>query len=324
MLPVLNYPFLEHTIRYLKKYGIEEIVLAMSYLPDVIKDYFGDGQRLGVQIHYTIEDSPLGTAGAVKNAGRYLDDTFVVLNGDIFTDLDIAAMFAFHRKRKARATIALTWIDNPCAFGVAETDNDGRILRFIEKPASGEVTTNWINAGVYILEPEVLHHIPDNTHYMFERGLFPRLLELGETMCGYQFRGQWLDMGTPEKYRCLNCDLLLSEDRPAIIGSPQETGLYCAEDAVIDSSASIAGPVVIASRSRVGKQVSIGGPVVIGSDCTIGAGTVLEEAVLWHGVVVGEGAVLRKCVIGSNVEIQPREQVVDCIVPSSPAESTSP
>ncbi len=322
MLPVLNHPFLEHTIRYLTKYGITEVILALSYLPDIITDYFGDGRRLGVQMHYTLEDSPLGTAGAVKNAGEYLGSTFLVLNGDIYTDLDIAAMFDFHRKRKAKATIALTWVDNPCAFGVVETDRSRRVKRFIEKPAPAEVTTNWINAGVYILEPEVLQQVPDNTHYMFERGLFPRLLELGETMCGYQFRGQWLDMGTPEKYLCLNCDLLLSDKRPGFIGHPGENGLYCAKNAVIDASARIDGPAVIASRSRIGPRVYIRGPVVIGPDCTIGAGAVLDATVLWRGVTIGEGAVLKKCVIGNDTEIQPRERVIDRVIPPSGAGPT--
>jgi len=149
---------------------------------------------------------------------------------------------------------------------------------------------------------------------MFERGLFPRLLELGETMCGYQFRGRWLDMGTWEKYLCLNCDLLLSGDKPAVIGYPRENGLYCAEDAVIDSSVRINGPTVVASGSRIGHGVHLRGPVVIGPDCTIGAGVVLEEVVLWSGVTIGEGAVLRKCIVGNNTEIQPRERVIDCVL----------
>jgi len=317
MLPILNHPFLEHTINYLNRYGITEVILALSYLPEIITNYFGDGRQLGVQLHYTLEDSPLGTAGAVKNAGEYLDSTFVVLNGDIYTDLDISAMFDFHRQRKARATIALTRVDNPCAFGVVETDSQGKIGRFLEKPAPDEVTTNWINAGVYILEPEVLQHVPDNAHYMFERGLFPRLLELGETMCGYQFQGQWLDMGTPEKYLCLNCDLLRANDKPAFIDNPGENGLYCARDAVIHASAQVSGPVVIASRSHIGQRVCIRGPVVIGPDCTIGDGAVLEETVLWHGVTVGEGAVLRKCVVGNDVEIQPRERLIDRVLAPS-------
>lgn len=322
MLPVLNHPFLEHTICYLKKYDITEIILALSYLPEVIKDYFGNGRRLGVRLHYTLEDSPLGTAGAVKNAEQYLDSTFAVLNGDIFTDIDIAAMHGFHRKRKSKATIALTWVDNPCAFGVVEADNDGRIRRFMEKPAPDEVTTNWINAGVYLIEPEVLQQVPKNTYYMFERGLFPRLLELGETMCGYRFHGQWFDMGTPEKYLCLNRDLLLSKNKPSLIGSPRENGLYCAEDTVIDPSVQISGPVVIARRSRIGQRVCLKGPVVIDADCAIGNAAVLEEAVLWHGVKIGEGAVLRRCVVGNGNEIGAGEQVIDRIVPPYGTEST--
>lgn len=322
MLPVLNHPFLEHTIRYLRKYGITEIILASSYLPEAIKEHFGDGRHYGVRLHYTLEDSPLGTAGAVKNAEEYLDSTFAVLNGDIFTSLDISAMYAFHQKKKATATIALTWVENPCAFGVVETDNNGRINQFTEKPAPDEVTTNWINAGVYLLEPEVLQQVPKNTHYMFERGLFPRLLELGKTMCGYRFRGRWLDMGTWEKYLCLNCDLLIADDKPTFIGSPGENGLYCAEDAVIDASVQVDGPAVIASRSYLGPQVCLKGPVVIGPDCTIGNGAVLEEAVLWHGVTIGEGAVLKKCVVGNDTEVRPQEQVIDRVIPPYCAEST--
>jgi mannose-1-phosphate guanylyltransferase len=321
MLPVLNHPFLEHTICYLKKYGITEIILALSYLPEVIKDYFGDGHRLGVHLYYTLEDNPLGTAGAVKNAEQYLDSTFAVLNGDIFTDIDIAAMYDFHRKHKARATIALTRVDNPCAFGVVETDKSGRIRRFMEKPAPEEVTSNWINAGVYLIEPEVLQQVPQNTNYMFERGLFPRLLESGETVCGYRCHGQWLDMGTPEKYLCLNRDLLLSRNKPSLIGSPRENGLYCAEDTVIDPSVQISGPVVIARQSRIGQRVYLKGPVVVDAGCVIGDGVVIEEAVLWHGVRIGEGAVLRRCVVGNDNEIGGGEQVIDRVVPPYGAES---
>jgi mannose-1-phosphate guanylyltransferase len=314
MLPVLNHPFLEHTIHYLRKHGIVEIVLALSYMPEVIKEHFGDGRRWGVRMRYTLEDSPLGTAGAVKNAEEYLDSTFVVLNGDIFTSLDIANMFAFHRKKEAKATIALTWVDNPYAFGVVETDNSHRIQRFVEKPAPHEAITNWINAGVYILEPEVLHQVPQNSYYMFERGLFPRLLELGATMCGYQFWGQWLDMGTAEKYLDLNCDLLLSADKPPFIGSPVQNEIYCAGDAIIHPSAQIEGPVVVAGRSRIGPGVRIKGPVVLGSDCDIADGAVLEMAVLWHNVTVKEGSVLKKCVVGNGAIIESGEQIIGRVI----------
>ena len=203
-----------------------------------------------------------------------------------------------------------------------ETTKNGKVQRFIEKPAPDKVTTNWINAGVYLLEPEVLEQVPANTHYMFERGLFPHLLELGKNICGYQFRGRWLDMGTSEKYLFLNCDLLLSDDKPDFIGMSGENEVYCADDATIDPSAQINGPVVVASRSCIGRQVRLRGPVVIGTDCTIGDGAVLEEAVLWHGVTIGEGAVLRKCVIGNDTEVQPQERVIDRVVPPRCTDST--
>ncbi|GAH66135.1 unnamed protein product, partial [marine sediment metagenome] len=252
MVPVLNRPFLEHTIAYLKKFSVENIILALSYLPGSIRDYFGDGGNLGVQLTYSVESSPLGTAGAVKNAEQYLENTLVVLNGDIFTDLDIADMLALHRHKGAKVTIALTWVDNPCAFGVVETDSDGRVQRFIEKPSPDRVTTNWINAGIYILEPEVLEHVPTGSHYMFEKGLFPLLLELGDPVYSYPFTGYWLDMGTPEQYFRLNCDLLLSKAKSALVSGLSSNEVCCDKEAIIHPSAKIVGPVIIASRCRIG------------------------------------------------------------------------
>ena len=315
MVPVLNRPFLEHTIAYLKRYGVDNIILALSYLPKIVQDYFGDGSELGVQLTYAVENSPLGTAGAVKNSEQYLDNTFAVLNGDIFTDLDMADMLAFHRCKRAKVTIALTWVDNPCAFGVVETDSDGRIRRFIEKPSPDRVTTNWINAGIYFLEPEVLEHVPTGNHYMFERGLFPLLLELGEPVYGYHFSGNWLDMGTPEKYLRLNCDLLLSKEKSALIDSLSKDEVHCDRDAIIHPSAKIVGPTIIASRCRIGKRVHIKGPVIIGPDCYIRDDASLEGVVLWRGVNIGVGAVLKQCVIGNDTKIEDKDRVINRIVP---------
>jgi len=303
MVPVLNRPFLEHTIAYLKKFGVKDVILALSYLPGSIRDYFGDGSNLGVQLTYSVESSPLGTAGAVKNAERYLESTFVVLNGDIFTGLDIADMLAFHRHNGAKATIALTWVDNPCAFGVVETDGDGRVQCFIEKPSPDRVTTNWINAGIYILETEVLEHVPAGSHYMFEKGLFPLLLELGDPVYGYPFSGYWLDMGTPEKYLCLNCDLLLSKAKSALISGLSSNEVCCDKETIIHPSAKIVGPVIIASRCQIGQRVNIKGPVVIGADCCIGEDASLERTVLWRGSNINAGAVLKQCIVDGNTNI---------------------
>jgi len=314
MVQVLNRPFLEHTIAYLKNYKVKSIILALSHHPEVIQNYFGDGSNWGVQLNYAIEDNPLGTAGAVKNAERYLDSTFVVLNGDIFTDLNIADMLSFHRGKGAKVTIALTWVDDPCAFGVVETDSDGRVKRFTEKPSPTQVTTNWINAGIYLLEPEVLKHVPANTHYMFERGLFPLLLELGEPVYGYPFSGYWLDMGTPEQYLRLNCDLLLSKAKSALVSGLTKDEVCCDEDVIIHPSAEIVGPAVIGSKCRIDQKAHIKGPVVIGRDCHIGDSAVLEVAVLWEGVKIGAGVSLKQCIIGTNTKIEADDQASNGVV----------
>jgi len=317
VLPVLNRPFMEHTIAYLRQYGIEDIILTLSYLPDVIRGYLGDGSRCGVRLTYCLEEEPLGTAGAVKNAGAYLDNTFIVLNGDIFTDMDLAGMLAFHRDKKARVTISLSRVDNPSAFGVVETDGSGRVQRFIEKPPLAEATTNWINAGIYILEPEVLEHIPSNTHYMFERGLFPNLLDMGAPVYGYPYRGYWLDMGTPEKYFSLNVDLLLSKVTGPLVSISGQNGIYYSRDAVLHPSAVMTAPVMVDGGSRIGQGVRIKGPVVIGRDCRLEDGASIENAILWDNVTIGAGARLNQCIVSNNVTIGSSRVVVICLVTPS-------
>jgi mannose-1-phosphate guanylyltransferase len=310
MIPVLNRPFLEHTLAYLKNYGVGSTILALSYLPEAIQGQLSDGAKLGMTLNYSVEANPLGTAGAVKNTEPYLEGTFAVLNGDIFTDLDLGDMLTFHQRKRAKVTIALTWVDNPCAFGVVETEDDGRVRRFVEKPSPDQVTTNWINAGVYILEPEVLRHVPEGSHYMFERGLFPRLLELEEPVYGYPFSGYWLDMGTPEKYLCLNCDLLSAKVASHLIPDLSQDCIYCEADTTIHPSASIAGPVVIGGGCRIDQGVQVKGPVVIGADCHIGEGASLERAVLWTGVSVKAGSHLKQCLINRS-ETGGKEQIIN-------------
>jgi mannose-1-phosphate guanylyltransferase len=319
MLPVLNRPFMEHAIAYLKQFGIEDIILTLNYLPDSIQGYFGDGHRCGVSLRYCLEKEPLGTAGAVKNAEAHLDGTFVVLNGDVFTDMNLADMLALHRDKGAAATISLSWVDNPSAFGVVETDADHKVKRFIEKPPLAEAATNWINAGIYILEPEVLKYIPSERHYMFERGLFPDLLDMGKPVYGYPFRSYWLDMGTPEKYFSLNTDLLSSKTGSPLIDDSSYNGILCSPDATIHPSAVMTAPVMIGDGSRIGQGVTIRGPVVIGRDCRLEDGASVENAVLWDNVYVGAGARLSRCVISSDTRIGDHQDVIDSLVTPSQA-----
>jgi mannose-1-phosphate guanylyltransferase len=319
VVPVLNHPAIEHTFAYLKQYGVEEIILALNYLPDVIKGYFGDGSRCGIRLTYCVEKEPLGTAGAVKNAEKHLESTFFVLNGDLFTDLNLADMLAFHREKKASATISLTWVDDPSRFGVVETDNNRRVKRFIEKPPLAEATTNWINAGTYILEPEVLGHIPAGQHYMFERGLFPSLLEAGEPVYGYPYRGFWLDMGTPGTYFSLNSDLLTMKVKSPIFSPfpPGKDGIRRGENVTIHPAATVIPPVMIDSGCHIGKGVRVTGPVVMGRDCRLDDGAVVENAILWDNVTVRAKARLSHCIVCSRAVIDGNGEISDSIITSS-------
>ncbi len=317
LVPVLNRPVMEHMIAYLKQFGVEDIILTLSYLPDAIRNHFGDGRDFGVRLTYCLEKDPLGTAGAVKNAGDQLDSSFIVLNGDVFTEMDLAEMHSFHVKKKARATIALTWVDNPSAFGVVETDSGSRVQRFIEKPPPGTATTNWINAGTYILEPEVLNYIPANQHYMFERGLFPRLLDAGEPVFGYPYRGYWLDMGTLEQYFSLNMDFLLSKVSDPLVAVSGRDGIRLGPDVIIHPSAVITAPAIIDRGCRIGKDVCLKGRVSIGQNCRLADGASIENAVLWDNVRVGAKARVDRCIISSDTVIGDEQDITNCVITPS-------
>jgi mannose-1-phosphate guanylyltransferase len=296
MLPVLNQPFLEHMIRYLRGHGVDEITFALCYLPDCIEGYFGKGSEFGVRLNYVTEESPLGTAGAVKNAERYLDDLFLVFNGDIFTDIDLGVMLSFHQERKAKATIALTPVENPSAYGVVETNAQGRVKRFIEKPPREEATTNLINAGIYILNSEVLQDIPPNTFFMFEHHLFPHLLKKGVPIYGYPSDAYWIDMGTPEKYLQLHHDLLQKKSTAYSYSKLR----HKEAKTFIHPTARIEGAVVIGKGCNIGSGACIKGPAVIGEGSEILDGATIEGAVLWRNVRVGKRAILKDCIIGDN------------------------
>lgn len=312
MVPILNKPFLEHLIQYLKGHGITDIILAMSYLPDRIQSYFGDGTELGVRLTYLIEEQPLGTAGAVKNAEALLDEPFFVFNGDIFTDLDITDMIDFHRKRKAEATIARTPVDDPTAYGLIDTDAEGRITRFLEKPNWEEVTSNMINAGIYIVEPDILAQIPPQKRVSIERETFQQLLAQGEPMYAYSYSAYWLDMGTPEKYLRLNHDLLLGK-APSLFDA--SGGIKIGSNSIIHPSAEIKGPVLIGESCVIDQGAEVRGPAVLGPRCKVAKEATIEGAILWHNSRVGKKAILRNCIVASHSYIQEESQVLDnCVL----------
>jgi mannose-1-phosphate guanylyltransferase len=314
LVPVLNRPVMEHTIAYLKQFGIEDIVLTLSYMPDTIKERFGDGSRYGARLVYCLEEEPRGTAGAVKNAGEYIDGTFVVLNGDIFTDLDIADMIAFHRRQKAAASISLSWVEDPSAFGVVETGRQHRVKRFIEKPPRAEANSHWINAGIYMLEPSVLEHIPAGQHYMFEKGLFPRILELGLPVYGYPYRGYWVDMGTPAKYFTVNMDMLSSRLKSQFGVGP---GASYGPGVEIDPAATIKAPALIGRGCRIEHGAALKGPVIMGRECVVEESASIGNSILWDGVRVGAGARLDGCIIASGVAIPGGRELAATVMTAS-------
>ena len=306
MVPILNRPFLEHLVSYLEKHGMKDIILAMGCLPDPIRGYFGDGDGFGVRITYVVEEPPLGTAGAVKNAGAFLDEPFIVFNGDILTEIDLTAMMKHHREVKPKASIALTPVDNPTIYGVVETDAQGMVKRFVEKPNWDEVTSNMINAGIYILDPEVLAHVPASSYCMFENYLFPRLLDMDEPILSYPSDAYWIDIGTPEKYMQVNHDLLLKwKDRDVRTDGKSQ----------IHPEARVEGPVLLAEGCTIGEGAKIIGPAVIGPGCKIAKKAVIDGAVLWHGSEIGREAVIRNCIVCSHCHVKEGSQVLDnCVL----------
>jgi mannose-1-phosphate guanylyltransferase len=315
MVPILNRPFLEHLIRYLKEHKITDIILAMSYLPDRIQGYFGDGAELGVRLTYLTEEQPLGTAGAVKNAEALLDEPFFVFNGDILTGMDLTAMMRLHRKTKPRISIALTPVDNPTIYGVVETDAKGMVERFVEKPSWEEVTTNMINAGIYIVEPEVLSDIPPAKPTMFERYVFPLLLEKGEPILSYPSDSYWIDIGTPEKYLKLHHDLLLGKALSLSSLVDVTEGIQIGSSSTVHPSVEIKGPVLIGESCVIAQRAEIKGPAVLGPRCQVAKEATIEGAILWHNSKVGKKAILKNCIVASHSYIQEESQVLDnCVL----------
>jgi mannose-1-phosphate guanylyltransferase len=259
----------------------------------------------------------MGTAGAVKNAERLLGETFIVFNGDVFTDIDLAAMMDLHCQKKASVSIALTPVEDPTIYGVVETDAENRVKRFIEKPSRDEVTTNMINAGIYILEPSVLSCITPNIFSTFEWDVFPLLLERGEAIYGYPSEAYWIDIGTPEKYLRLNHDLLQRYPHPArsIDGEGLGEGVKFEGESTVHPLARIEGPAIIGEGCFIGENSVIRGPVALGSRCQIEEGAMVEGAVLWQNCKVGKRAKLKNCVIASNCCIGEGSEVLDgCVL----------
>jgi NDP-sugar pyrophosphorylase family protein len=294
VVPVVNVPFLKYQMELLRAHGIHDVILSLGYQPDKIQAVLGDGSQAGVRLHYVVEQSPLGTAGAYKNAESLLDGPTVVFNGDILCDLDLGQVIQQHRERRSAATLVLTRVENPSAYGLVETTPESAITRFIEKPGAGEITCNTINAGTYVLEPEVLETIPPSENYSFERGVFPSLLRNQRPMHAYVSEGYWIDIGTPQKYLQVHQDILQRRFRPSVTPGPGAARLPA--HAEVDDISRIAEGVSIGEGARIRSSS-------FGAGCTIGSHAVVENCVVWPGVSIGEHSRLSGCILGTECQV---------------------
>lgn len=307
LMPLVNRPFLDHVLNLLREHGITEVVLAVSYRSESFEQAYGSGEHLGVHLTYVREEVAMGTGGAIKNVQSYLTpgETFLVFNGDILTDLDLTAMLRYHRETGSICTISLTPVQDPSQYGVVDMDQSGRILRFTEKPPREEATSDWINAGTYILEPEILGYIPARQHYMVEHGLFPTLLAEGKPLYGYRSKAYWLDIGTPAKYLQANADLLNGRLKSALQPQGEElsTGIWAGEGAFIEAAARITGPAVLGEGCKIRAGANIAGPVVLGDNCQVEEEARLQDMVGWDEVIFRPRSQSRNCILASHVEV---------------------
>jgi mannose-1-phosphate guanylyltransferase/phosphomannomutase len=304
LLPVVNRPIMEHVLRLLRRHGFEETVVTVQFLAALIRNYFGDGEDLGMQLQYATEETPLGTAGSVKNAEAELRDSpFLVISGDALTDIDLTAMVDFHRKQGALVTVGLKRMPNPLEFGIVITDDDGRIDRFLEKPTWGQVFSDTVNTGIYIMEPEVFDHIATGEVVDFSGDVFPALLEQGMPLYGYIADGYWEDVGTHESYLRAQADVLNRLVEVDIDGFEVSPGVWVAEGAEVDPDATIKGPVYIGDYAKVDAGAELREYTVLGSNVVVKGGAFLHRAVVHDNVFIGPHTNLRGCVIGKNTDV---------------------
>ncbi|MGH2684827.1 MAG: sugar phosphate nucleotidyltransferase, partial [Actinomycetota bacterium] len=280
MLPIVGRPMMEHVLLLLREHGITEVVTTVQFLASVVRTYFGDGTDLGLSLAYATENEPLGTAGGVKNAEHFLDDTFLVISGDQVSDIDLAEAVKFHRDRGAAATVVLKHAENPLEFGIVIVDDDGRIERFLEKPGWGDVFSDTINTGIYILEPELLAQIPAGEEFDFAADLFPLLLEKGFPLYGYIAEGYWADVGTQEAYMEVHRDILDGDVRLDVGGFELRPGVWLGEGAEVDPAAEVEGPAYIGENTRIEAGARIRDHTVMGKGVVVKGGAFLHRAVV--------------------------------------------
>jgi mannose-1-phosphate guanylyltransferase/phosphomannomutase len=304
MLPLANRPMMEHIVGLCKRHGIDEIVVTVAFLANQIRTYFGDGSAFGVRMVYATEDQPLGTAGSVRNAMAELDERFLVISGDVLTDIDLDRIIDFHDEHKAMATIGLVAVDNPLEFGIVITKDDGSVERFLEKPTWGQVFSDTINTGIFVLEPEIFDYIDADKPVDFSSEVFPALLADGKPLFGAVAKGYWEDVGTLESYVSAHKDVMDGRVQVDVPGFEMGQGVWLGEGADVHPEAKIEGFAIIGENCRIEAGARVGDYTVLGSNVRVRGDADLERTVVHDNAYLGEGVRLHGAVIGRSSDLR--------------------
>jgi mannose-1-phosphate guanylyltransferase/phosphomannomutase len=309
MVPIVGKPCMEHIIELLRRHGFEDIVVTLAFMPQAIRGYFGAGETHGVTINYSVEESPAGTAGSVKLAEDALDEPFLVISGDALCDIDLGKLVGFHQEKEALVTIGLKSVDNPLEFGIVVTDEDGRIERFLEKPSWGQVFTDTINTGIYVLDPEVLRHVPTDRPFDFSKELFPLLLEMGRPLYGFVAEGYWQDIGTLDQFRQANFDALDGRVKLNIQGVRLRGNIWVGEGVELADLEAVEGPAYLGNYSRIAARASVGPHSVLSTSVTLRDHARITRSVIDSSTYIGRSALVEGAIIGKSCDIRPHARL---------------
>ncbi|MGH7727317.1 MAG: sugar phosphate nucleotidyltransferase, partial [Vulcanimicrobiaceae bacterium] len=305
LAPVANKPVMEHIVDLLRRHGIGEVIATLHYLADEVESYFGDGSAFGVRMQYVVEDTPLGTAGAIKLAEELIgNEPFLVISGDALTDLDLGGLVSAHRESGAAATITLKRVANPLEFGVVIVGDDGRITRFLEKPSWGEIFSDTINTGIYVLEPGIFAYMERSKAYDFSRDLFPRMLYEEQPIHGYVTDDYWTDIGNLQQYQQANYDALDGRVHLEIPGTQREPGVWCGDDVRIDPQARIVAPVVLGRNCVVEAGATVGPQSALGNAAIVARNARAERVIAWSDDYFGEASTLVGCTLADRIIVK--------------------
>lgn len=313
MVPVGNLPMMEHIVNLLKKHGFDEIVSLLFFQSDIIMNHFKDGRRFGVKMDYLLPDQDYGTAGAVRYAADFCDQAVMVISGDVLTDFDLSAAFRFHQEKQGDATILLTRLENPLAYGIVITDADSRITRFLEKPSWGEMFSDTINTGIYILQPETVRLIPPRTNFDFSQNLFPIMLQKKMNLLGTISEGYWRDIGNIDEYSSAHHDLLAGKVKIDFAADREERDgaiLYKGRNVEIADKVSLAGTIIMGHNVKIGKGVRLAN-AVIGDRVVVGQEAEITDSVVWADTVVEPLASIQSAIVTNRVQVGREASIQD-------------